>query len=164
MLRSVESRGLAALLAAAALAGIAGCGGDDGAESGYREDANAMCAEAKHRVEALQAPSTIEDFEPFLRRLIEMSREFDHRLRALEPPTALAAQHRRLIRLSDRGDRLLEALADDFAAGRPPLKRLQRRLSELEDYGRQNNALARRMKLPDCVAPLTVPAPAPEPA
>lgn len=164
MLRSVDGPHPVAVLAAVALLGAAGCGGDEQSESGYREEANAICEEAERKLEALPEPATTADLERYLRQAIEISKDSDREFRALEPPAELRAQHRRAIRLSRRGERLIETLLDELAAGEPSLKTLQRMLPELEDIGRESNALARRMKLPDCVTPLTAPGSAPEPS
>jgi hypothetical protein len=164
MLRSMYGRRHLAVLAAAALLGAAGCGDDDQSESGYREEANAICDEAERKLEELPQPSTIDDLEGYLRQGIEISKEYDRSFRALSPPAELRAQHRRAIRLSRRGERLIETLVDDLAAGEPPLKTLQRALPKLDDIARESNSLARRMKLPDCVMPLSVPGRPPEPS
>ena len=74
------------------------------------------------------------------------------------------AQHRRVVRLSKEGDQLLEELQTALRGGRQPLDALRSNLPELERLAREGNALARRMDLPDCVTPVTVPGSQPEPS
>jgi hypothetical protein len=116
-------------------------------------DANAICAEAERKIEALPAPATVEGFEPFLRRGLQISKRYDRRFRALEPPPELRDQHRRAGRLSRRAERLVESLLDDLESGRPSLENAppdaaaaradgprEQRAGETDGAGRLRNA------------------------
>jgi hypothetical protein len=165
MLRCMRVRGHLAALGAAALLAWAGCGGEEESGGDYREDANAICREAERKIEALPVPSSIADFERYLRKALEISKQYDREFQALAPPAELRAEHRRLMRMTRRGERLLEDLVDDVAAGDElPLERIQRALPELERIAGESNALAKRMDLPDCLNPLTPPGAPPEPS
>jgi hypothetical protein len=146
-----------ALGALALAACAAGCGEDESPADEYRDDANALCAEAKRDVDALSQPGTPAGVERYLREALELSREYDDRFRALEPPEELRDQHDEAVRLSRRGELLLEGLADDLGAGDPPAEVFEGSLPQLLRYSRQSNRLARQMGLPDCVEPLPLP-------
>jgi hypothetical protein len=146
-----------ALAAAAVAACAGGCGEDESAADRYRDDANSLCAEARHDVDALSPPATPDEVEPFLREALELNREYDDRFRGLEPPEELRDEHDEAVRLSRRGERLIEDLADDLAAGDPPAEVLEESVPELLRYSRQSNRLARDMGLPECVEPLPLP-------
>jgi|Tabmets5t2r1_1033131.scaffolds.fasta_scaffold06116_2 hypothetical protein len=164
MLHPVQPHGLLATLAAAALAGVLGCGEEDRAATDYRRQANAICAQAERRIEALPAPATPDGLERYLRRGLAIAKRYDRRLRALEAPAELRAEHLRAGRLSRRGEVLLESLLDDLGAGLPSPETLGRKLPKLERTVRESNALAERMGLDECVTPLTLPGESPEPS
>jgi hypothetical protein len=164
ILYPVRSHRPVVTLAAAVLAGALACGEEDRAASDYHRQANAICAQAERRIEALQAPATPDGLERYLRRGLAIAKPYDRRLRALEPPPELRAEHLRAGRLSRRGEVLLESLLDDLESGRPSLETLGRTLPKLERTVRESNALARRMGLDECVTPLTLPGESPEPS
>jgi hypothetical protein len=165
MLRCMHARGHLAALGAAALMAGAGCGGEEESGGDYREDAGAICREAERKIEAVPVPSSIADFERYLTRALEISKQYDREFQALVPPAELRAEHRRLMQVTRRGERLIEDLVDDVAAGdEHTLERIQRALPELERIASESNDLAKRMDLPDCLNPLTPPGAPPEPA
>jgi hypothetical protein len=165
MLGRVRARDQLTVLGVAALLAFAGCGGDEQSGGDYREDANDICRKAERGIEALPTPSSIADIERYLRKALEISKEYDREFKALEPPADLRAEHQRLMRVTRRGKRLIEGLVNDVAAGDPrTLARLQRALPELERIARESNALAKRMDLPDCLNRLTPPGSSPEPS
>jgi hypothetical protein len=147
----------AALAALAIAAGAGGCGEDESAADRYRDDATALCEEAKREVNALPQPGTPAEVEPYLRDGLELTRDYDNRFRALEPPEELRDEHDQAVRLSDRGQRLLDGIVDDLAAGEPPAEVFEAALPRLLRYTRQSNRLARDMGLPECVEPLPLP-------
>jgi hypothetical protein len=146
-----------ALAAVAVAAGAGGCGEDESAADRYREDAGALCAEAKREVNALPEPRTPAEVEPYLRDGLELTRDYDNRFRDLEPPEELRDEHDQAVRLSDRGQRLLEGIVDDLAAGEPPAEVFEVALPRLLRYTRESNRLARDMGVPECVEPLALP-------
>jgi hypothetical protein len=145
-------------LGAIALAACAGgCGDDEPPADQYRDDANALCAEARRDADALSQPRTPDEVEPYLREALALNREYDERFRDLDPPEELRDQHDEAVRLSGEGERLIEDIADDLAAGDPPAEVFEESLPKLLRYSRQSNRLARQMGLPDCVEPLPLP-------
>jgi hypothetical protein len=146
-----------ALAAVAVAASAGGCGEDESAADRYRDDASALCAEAKREVNALPEPGTPAEVEPYLRDGLELTRDYDNRFRDLEAPEELRDKHDQAVRLSDRGQRLLEGIVDDLAAGEPPAEVFEVALPRLLRYTRESNRLARDMGLPECVEPLPLP-------
>jgi hypothetical protein len=160
MLELMRARScLTATLAAVLLAGVT-CGGDDQSGGDYRQEANAICSEAERKIEALPIPTSVAELERYLRRALEMSKEYDRKFEALDPPAQLRAEHRRAIRLSRRAERLIEPLVT--GGEELSLKKLRRTVPEIERLAGESNALAREMDLPDCVIPLTSPGAPPE--
>ena len=159
-------RRLAALAVALMLGALGACGGDDngGDVAAYREEANRLCEASERAVEALPPPTSAASFERYLERGQQIARRYDRQFAALQPPEELAAQHRKAVELSKEGEQLVDELLVSLRNGRQPLNTLRSNLPELQRIAREGNALARQMKLPECVTPLGVPGAAPEPA
>lgn len=99
---------------------LAGCGGDGGGGGGglskaeYVERANAICTAAKAELGKLAQPTTRQAADDFIVESKAISEKAVMRLRALEPPTEIAADVSRHNDLLDRQlakvDELLAAL------------------------------------------------------
>jgi hypothetical protein len=135
----------------------AGCGGEDTEAGDYREKASSLCAEAKREAESISPPTSRRDWEVFLRETLEFSRDYKRRYDALVPPSELADEHARSLRLTLRAERLTEGMLDDLATGEALKELLPRYFEDVIAFSRRSNALAREMGLPECVTPLPRP-------
>src|SRR3712207_1401202 len=91
----VRSRPLAALAVLGAAAAIAGCGGgddDSGALSAdeFRSQADAICADANTRLDALDEPTGPDQVLGFLQSGLTVQQEQLDKLKALQPPDDLS--------------------------------------------------------------------------
>ncbi len=86
-------RPLAGLAALGAAALIAGCGGGSGSLSAdeFREQADAICADADERLETLTEPTAAGEILPFLRAGLPIQAEELGRIEELDPPDELQA-------------------------------------------------------------------------
>jgi hypothetical protein len=151
-------------LFAVVVCALSACGGDDSGSGEYREEASALCAEAKREAQRASPARNRQEWEAFLRDTLEFSRDYNRRYEALEPPEELAEEHARSMRLSLRAEDLTEDQLDDLEAGEALKDVLPAFLTEILEMTRRSNELARAMGLPDCVVPLRGPggdAPAP---
>lgn len=84
-------RSLAGLVAIAATALIAGCGGgsDSLSAEDFRTQADAICADANRELDALTEPTSAEQFLPYIQAALPIQRAQLDRLKALDPPDDL---------------------------------------------------------------------------
>src|SRR5688500_20365791 len=89
-----RSRPLAALAVVGAAAAIAGCGGGDDSSGlsadEFRTQADAICADADTRIDALDEPNANDQVLGFLQSGLTIQREQIEKLKALEPPSDLS--------------------------------------------------------------------------
>lgn len=74
------------LLLPAAVLLLAACGGGEEERAAYVEQASAVCSDAQAQLAAEQRPTAVEDFSPYVDRVVEIAEEAEAELRALEPP------------------------------------------------------------------------------
>lgn len=99
---------LLALLAAAVM-GVAGCGGDDDEDGGSGaltkaelvSKADAICGDLNKRIDALPAPDSVEDVATFSEDALKIFEPAVADLKALEPPDEVEADYDRAMELLD---------------------------------------------------------------
>lgn len=105
-------RGLAAAILVVGVAALAACGGDGGDElsaAELREQADAICADAEEKVEAIPEPQSLDDVETYLDRVVPIFRDQISRLQELNPPEELQEDWDRAMDLNEEN---LEAAED----------------------------------------------------
>jgi hypothetical protein len=119
----VRRRPLAAVAAPGVAATVAGCGGGGPDRLGaaeFRERADAVCADADDRFEALTRPVAGAEFLPFLRAALPIGDEELQRLGELEPPEDMeAAFDEARGRIAQSQERIAQA-AERIEAGEEP--------------------------------------------
>lgn len=150
----VRSRAFAALAVVGAAAAIAGCGGDDsdGALSAdeFRSQADAICADANTRIEALDEPTGNDQVLGFLQSGLTVQREQLDKLKALEPPSDLAGDFDEATGLLDQQVAEIQAATDRIAGGEDPQAVIAEASPKLDDLEERADAKAKDLGLEVC--------------
>lgn len=143
-----------AALAAAALAAGCGGGGSDalGADE-FREQADAICADADERLEALTEPGSADQILPFLRAGLPIAAEELASIGELDPPDDLQAAFDDAQRLNERRQELIAQAADRIEAGEDPEAVIEEVNPEVDDLQAQARERARGLGLTVCGTP-----------
>jgi hypothetical protein len=136
------------------LAVAIGCGSGEPSEDAYRDEVNALCAEAEKQSESLPQPGSPAGLESLVGKSAELAREYHRRLAIVDPPAELEDRHRESLRLSRQGVRLLEDLEEELSVGGRQRKTFELFLPDVVRITEESNRLAREMGLDDCVEPL----------
>jgi hypothetical protein len=151
----VRSRPLAALAVLGAAAAIAGCGGgddDSGALSAdeFRQQADAICADANTRIDALDEPTGADQVLGFLQSGLTVQKEQLEKLKALEPPDDLAGTFNEATDLLDQQTAAIQGATDRIAGGEDPEAVIGEVDSEIDSLSDQADAKAKELGLEVC--------------
>ena len=151
----VRSRPLAALAVLGAAAAIAGCGGgddDSGALSAdeFRQQADAICADANTRIDALDEPTGADQVLGFLQSGLTVQKEQLEKLKALEPPDDLAGTFSEATDLLDQQTAAIQGATDRIAGGEDPEAVIGEVDSEIDSLSDQADAKAKELGLEVC--------------
>jgi hypothetical protein len=151
----VRSRPLAALAVLGAAAAIAGCGGgddDSGALSAdeFRSQADAICADANTRIDALDAPTSADQVLGFLQSGLTVQTEQLEKLKALEPPDDLAGTFNEATDLLDQQKAAIQDAADRIEGGEDPEAVISEADPKIESISDQAKAKAKELGLTVC--------------
>lgn len=147
---------LAVLAAGAAvlLAACGGGGGNEGAASAgltpaeFRQQADAVCAKFEQKLDALGAPSSLDDLSEFVDQAVGIIEEGNAEMATLEPPDELATDWNRAMELQNQNlakVRELQQAIEDNDTGRT-----QQLFNELNETQDESTQLARKMGLEKC--------------
>lgn len=151
----VRSRPLAALAVVGAMAAIAGCGGgddDSGALSAdeFRTQADAICADANTRLEALDEPTGADQVLGFLQSGLTVQKEQLEKLKALQPPEDLAGTFTEATELLDQQTAAIQGAADRIAGGEDAETVIGEVDSQIDGINDQADAKAKELGLTVC--------------
>jgi len=151
----VRSRPLAALAVVGAAAAIAGCGGggdSDGALSAdeFRSQADAICADANTRLEALDEPTGNDQVLGFLQSGLTVQKEQLDKLKTLDPPEDLAGTFGEAMDLLDQQTNEIQDAADRISGGEDPEAVINDVSAELDSISNQADAKAKELGLEVC--------------
>ena len=151
----VRSRPLAALAVLGAAAAIAGCGGgddDSGALSAeeFRQQADAICADANTRIDALDEPTGADQVLGFLQSGLTVQKEQLEKLKALQPPDDLAGTFTEATDLLDQQTAAIQGATDRIAGGEDPEAVIGEVDSEIDNLSEQADAKAKELGLEVC--------------
>jgi hypothetical protein len=115
-------RPLAGLAAIGAAALIAGCGGgsDSSGADDFRAQADEICADANARIDGLTAPGPPAEVLPYLRAGLPIQAEELERIRALDPPEDLQADFDEATDLLQQRQDAIQQAADRIEGGEDP--------------------------------------------
>jgi hypothetical protein len=149
-----RSRPLAALAVVGAVAAIAGCGGGDDSGSlsadEFRTQADAICADADTRIEALDEPSANDQVLGFLQSGLTIQREQIEKLKALEPPSELSGTFGEATDLLDQQIAEIQGAADRISGGESPDAVITELGPKIDDLSDQADAKAEELGLTVC--------------
>jgi hypothetical protein len=151
----VRSRPLAALAVLGAAAAIAGCGGgddDSGALSAeeFRSQADAICADANTRIDALDEPTSADQVLGFLQSGLTVQKEQLEKLKALQPPDDLAGTFNEATDLLDQQQAAIQDAADRIAGGEDAETVIGEADSDIDSISDQAKAKAKELGLEVC--------------
>jgi hypothetical protein len=113
--------GLAVLGVVALVAGCGGGGSDSLSADEFREQADAICADADERLETLTQPTAADQFLPFLQAGLPIQAEELGRIAQLDPPDELQAAFDEAGELNAQRQELIQQAADRIEAGEDPV-------------------------------------------
>lgn len=150
----VRSRPLAALAVVGAVAAIAGCGGggSDGALSAdeFRSQADAICADANARLQALDEPTGNDQVLGFLQSGLSVQKGQLDELKALKPPSDLSGTYGEAMDLLDQQTSEIQGAADRISAGEDPETVIQEVSPKLDSISKEADAKAKELGLTVC--------------
>ncbi len=109
--------GAAALVAAVALAGCGGGGSDSLSADEFRSQADAICADANAKTDALGEPTSAATFLPYLRAGLPIQEAQLGKLEALKPPSELQDAYSEALDLLKQKQAAVTAAADRIEGG-----------------------------------------------
>lgn len=150
----VRRRSVAGLVAIAATAFIAGCGGGSDSLSAeeFRSQADAVCADSERQIDALTEPSSGEQVLTFLRAGLPIQQAQLDRLRELDPPDDLQEDFDSAIDLLEQQVAAIDAAADRIEAGEDPETVLTEAGPNIESLSDQADERAQALGLTVCGA------------
>jgi hypothetical protein len=146
---------LASLLVLLVLAAACGGGDDDGSDgvltrAEYTRLANQSCKEAEQKLNDLGGFENFQELEKEMKIGREALEQSADELRALKPPTRLAAQHREFIDLTEETADVATRIS--AAAGENDQVEMQRQAERAEEITKAANDLAQKLGLQECVS------------
>ena len=145
------------------LIALAGCAGSDDDGGGslsaaeYRKQADKLCRQSERAADRLPEAKSADDLDELFARILEVTKPYDRRLDALEPPAELRERHERAVREGDRQERYVRRLVRDLRRSDDPISTLRNEFPKLLKLVDRSNANARSLGVDDCVEELTPP-------
>jgi hypothetical protein len=148
----VRPRLAVAVLAAAGVLAMAGCGGGGGpprlSEAAYTQRAEAICSSYRTRLHALGEPDQLDKIAPYLAKALPILAQTVDRLGTLRPPKRHDQAYGRFLAAMRTARKRAFALRD--AAARADGAAVQQLLDQAARAGTDTEVLARRAGLPGC--------------
>lgn len=142
-----------ALIALAAAATLAACGGDDRLSADdYRAEAKTICEQADTATKAITTPTkpTAEAISTYFRDLLKPNEQATSRFAELEPPEELEAAHDEILQVNRAGAKVVRDVIRDVDAGKDPVTVLQSATTELRTLNSRAAAAAGKLGVPAC--------------
>jgi hypothetical protein len=151
MKRAIRRTSAGLAVAGAAIL-IAGCGGGSDSLSAeeLRTQADAICADADARTDAIADPTSEEELVPAYTELLSIQRDSISRLKELSPPSELESTWNEAISLQEEQVATLQGLVDRIGAGEDVQTVLEEVTPEAEAREEQLDRLADELGLTVC--------------
>jgi hypothetical protein len=149
----VRSRPFAGLATLGAVALIAGCGGGGSgtlSADEFRQQADAICADANTRIAALTEPSADDQILGFLQAGLPIQQEQLQKLKDLEPPDDLAGTFDEATGLLDQQLAAVASAADRIGGGGDPAAVVAEAQTKIQSLNDQADAKAKELGLTVC--------------
>lgn len=135
---------------------LGACGGGGGTASGgdrlsaaeFREQADAICAEYEGQLDALGAPTSLNDLEDFVAKAVPILEEGNAELNRLRPPEELEEQWNRALEINN--DQLATVRDLEEAVAEGDQGRMQELLQQGNEASAEADRLAAEMGLEQC--------------
>jgi hypothetical protein len=150
LVRTRSFAGLATLGAVALIAGCGGGGSDSLSADEFRQQADAICADANTKIEALTEPSANDQVLGFFQSGLQIYQEQIEDLKALEPPDELAPTFNEATGLLDQQLAKITAAVDKMESGEDPTATVAALQTELEPLNSEADAKAKEIGLTVC--------------
>jgi hypothetical protein len=139
-------------LAVLGVAGALGACGSSGATSAsdYRNAATKICDDANRRAAAIPRPKGLGALRGYLDSTLAIVQSDTDKLRALDPPDDLKAEHQAALRAQDAAIRSLRALLASLKSGKPTVTELKADLDRVQRLSNQADAAFRALGLQRC--------------
>ena len=142
-----------ALLIAACLSVLAGCGGDDALSADeYREQAKTICTEADRASDKVTPPTraTNAAIADYFSRILAVNDRTTKRFEELEPPGELEDAHSDALAANRAGVDEVRKLVAELEKGGDATAVLQDAPQRLAAFVRRSREAARRLGVPEC--------------
>ena len=130
----------------------AGCGGGGGRETQspaeFRAQADAICVDFRTQIDALEEPSSLDEFVEYAGQAIPIIDEGHEELRRLVPPEELASTWNRALDVNDEVLQLTRDLRD--AAEEGDQEHAQELVQQVQARDAEAGRLAREVGLEEC--------------
>jgi hypothetical protein len=148
-----RTRPIAGLAVIGAAALIAGCGGGDSdapSAEEFRQQADAICADANARLGALEEPASAAEILPYLQAGLPIQEDEIARIRELEAPEDLQPTLDGAADLLQQRQEAIQAAADRIAGGEDPAAVIDEVDPEIQRLRDEARAAARELGLTVC--------------
>lgn len=142
--------GAAALVAAVALAGCGGGGSDSLSADEFRSQADAICADANAKTDALAEPTSAATFLPYLRAGLPIQEAQLGKLEALKPPSELQGAYSEALDLLKQKQAAVTAAADRIEGGEDTEAVVKDVSDDIDAIDKQADAKAEELGLTVC--------------
>jgi hypothetical protein len=142
----------AVAFALATVIALAGCGGNGGdgelSEEEFREQADAICAEYEAKLDAVEPPSSPDDFERFVNEALPIIEEGTQKLNTLDPPAEFEDEWSRVVEINQQNLETVQNVRTALEDG--DVEEAQRLISEAGENEEESDRLAQDLGLTEC--------------
>jgi hypothetical protein len=136
---------------AAATATMAACGGNGNgelSEDEFRQQADAICSEYEGKLDAVEPPSSPDDFERFVNEALPIIEEGTQELNDLNPPADFEDEWSRVVEINEENLDTIRNVRTALEDG--DVEEAQRLITEAGENEEESDRLAQQLGLTEC--------------